>query len=353
MIESCVRQGPDYMSDEETEEIGRKISEEASPAEGFGPSRMIECAGCSRSNPPTRTDCIYCGAELELTAEQRDSLRPVLKKIGDLDRGFNIIVVYGSRIADPAAAAEAAAMLRLGAAELQQMLDSGSPVPAGRAGSEAEAHIVCEKLSVLGIEAEVVSDADLAHTTPPARLRGLDFGENSIVPHLFNSDGREAKPARVALIVTGAIFRKELESTEKKKRGGESQILESTEIGSDEFLIDLYPPEEAAGFRIRGEGFDFSCLGAEKKLLASENLSLLSEKLRAAFPEARFVDDYGKLRRTLGLVWPLTESSSSAGWQRKSFGGYAVQKVTRTDNVDQFTRYSRLRHRLMLREARS
>ncbi len=51
-------------------------------------------------------------------------------------------------------------------------------------------------------------------------------------------------------------------------------------------MIDIYSREDATGYRIFAKGFDFSCLEAEKEILAAKNLKKLAQKLYEVASEA-------------------------------------------------------------------
>jgi hypothetical protein len=316
-------------------------------SEAGGKPELIPCSACSRPNPLTRTSCIYCGAELDLNDEQRASLRPVIRKVESYEPGFSLIYVPGDGEATGSPAADVAGMLRLEEDAAVEVLGSTFPVPLARAATENEASVVRESLEGYGVEIVVVADDELVLNTPPARLRGLEFCAGEVRPVLFNPAEGDARAAAVELAVSGTIVKREVSSSEKKAKGGEHRILDSAEIGSDEKVLDIYLAGDTLGYRIRANGFDFSCLGAAKRLLAAENLPLLEEKLKEEFPGARFVDSYSRARKFLVHAWPPEEVSSSEGFERKNFGGYARLRTLSTDNEPQFNRYSRLQRILL------
>jgi hypothetical protein len=55
------------------------------------------------------------------------------------------------------------------------------------------------------------------------------------------------------------------------------------------------------------------------------------------------------VRHALAAVWPLEQQTESRGWHRKRPGQVSTESVTRSDNEQQFTRYSRLRRYLQER----
>jgi hypothetical protein len=113
-------------------------------------------------------------------------------------------------------------------------------------------------------------------------------------------------------------------------------------------VVDIYTGAQDGGWRIAARSFDFSCLGEQKKLLATENFVCLLQALRARVPEVAFDDSYLKLRKLLTAVWPMVQQTQGGGWRRARPGKYNVAEVTTVNNENQFTRYSRLRHYLKL-----
>lgn len=301
------------------------------------PGEMENCPKCGRRTPPDRLNCLYCGAVLELTEEQEMAARPVLRKIEVWEPGWNLVVTS----AGAGSTAEAADLLRLEPEDAEGLFKAASPVPVARTSSSEEADIVVKRLAALGIEAVAVADETLDPRNPPRRLRGLEFLDGAIRPVKFNDPQPDDPAFEPVMIVEGFVIRKRLESTEKRSRGSE-KLIDSAETGADETVIDIYGAFDAGGFRIRQEGFDFSCLADRKAFTASENIRLVLEELRDRFPDAAYCGSYRSLRRALGIVWPQTESTSSEGVERKSFRGYAKKKVAVIDNEEQFARFSRM-----------
>jgi NADH dehydrogenase/NADH:ubiquinone oxidoreductase subunit G len=165
---------------------------------------------------------------------------------------------------------------------------------------------------------------------------------------LFNNDEIvELSTGDLALIVSGAIFERKVEATEKRVKKGENKILQTSETASDEFLIDIYSRQDSTGYRILAKGFDFSCLEAEKEIVAAKNLKKLAKKLIEIASEVKFVEDYLQIRELLGNVWEVEERTDSQGLKRESFGKFHLENVTTINNLSQFTRYSRLQRQLL------
>lgn len=314
----------------------------------FNPEEMILCAKCARTNPPIRAKCFYCGARLEFSEAQGQLLKPNLRKLEIWEKGFNIIYLPDAQKYDEQKLTAAAEILKLDREVLQKIFTDLKPLPLSRVETETEAGILQKRLRDNLIESVVVGDEDLAFEKPPKRLRGIEIFDDKLVLILFNQDEVVAIPNEdLALVVSGAIYQKKIEAIEKRGKKGETKILQSSETASDEILIDVYTKENHNGFRIFGKGFDFSCLGNEKGILARENMKRLVQRLREIAPQVKIVDDYLALRESLGIVWEIELKTDSLGLTRESFGKFNMGNVTTASNLAQFTKYSRLQRHLL------
>jgi hypothetical protein len=314
----------------------------------FKPEEMIVCRKCKRKNPPTRLDCLYCGAELELSAAQSEFLKPNLRKLENWEKGFNLVYSPDSHGFGDAKISEIAKITKCEKEFLRKLFDAEKPLPLVRAESEKEAEIVQKRLRGFDVETSIISDESLDVEKPAQRLRRIEFHDDKIIFILFNQDEIvEIQPDDLILIVTGAIFERKVEATERRDKKGESKILQTSETASDEFLIDVYSRENTIGYRIFAKGFDFSCLESEKGILAAENLKKLAQKLREAAPGAKFSNDYLQVRESLGNVWQVEEKIDSQGLKREGFGKFNLGNITTINNMSQFTKYSRLQRQLL------
>ncbi|MGI8670149.1 MAG: hypothetical protein ACR2J3_09950 [Aridibacter sp.] len=313
-----------------------------SETESYQPEEMFICQKCQRKNPPTRLDCMYCGVELEFDENETQRLKPVLRKIEPHEKGFNLVYLANAESWNESHLSEVGKMTRLNRNDLQKLVETKKSLPLARAETEKEIEIVAKRLSEIGIKTRIFSDEDFEEEKLPRRLRGIEFSGDKIILILFNNDEIvEIKNEDINLIVVGAVFEKKLESTEKHKRKKENKLLETFEISSDDSLIDIYTKNDLIGYRISQKGFDFSCLGDEKKLLATENIKILASKLKDFAPNAEFDSNYIKVRESLSQVWDIEERKDSS-LQRKSLGSFNRQNITTTNNLLQFTKYSRL-----------
>lgn len=313
----------------------------------FAPEEMISCGKCARTNPPNRLKCFYCGAELEMTAEQAANIKPNLRKLENWEKGYNLIYAPNPNGENELVLTETAKILNLESEDLQKILQTKQILPLARVESEKEAQITASKLSERGFNISIVGDETLAADKLPTRLRSLEFDDDKIILIFFNSDEiAEIKREDLVLIVSGAIYERKTESIEKRKKG-ESKILDATETASDAGLIDLYSRANSNGYRVLANGFDFSCLETEKGILAVENLKRLAAKLREFAPNAKFVGDYFAVREVLGNVWEIEQRKDSLGLKRHSFGKFDFSNLATSNNMQQFTKYSRLQWQIL------
>ena len=314
----------------------------------FNAEEMIFCVKCARTNPPTRLKCFYCNAELEISEAQSGFLRPNLRKLEIWEKGFNLIFQNKNQDFDESKLTEIAKILKLEKENLQKILSEQKSLPMARGESEKEIEIIQKRLDGFGIETTILSDETLAAAIQPKRLRGIEFWNDKIIFVLFNQNEIvEISNEDLILIVSGAIFERRIEATEKRSKKGENKLLQTDETASDEFLIDIYSRQNIVGYRIFAKGFDFSSLESEKGILAVENMRKIVKKLREVATQAKFVDDYLQVRESLGGIWEVELKTDSQGLRRGGVGSFNLANVTIANNLLQFTKYSRLQRQLL------
>jgi hypothetical protein len=311
---------------------------------GFAPDALIACTKCGRPNAPSRAECLYCGAVLEgSTAEERLDIY----ELENWENGFNVVVVGSDSSDFRAAAAMLASIVSKDAEPFEAILNSETPLPVARIASDRHAGLLAEKLGSHGIKTKVISDEALSPNIPPVRLRALEFGMDELVLHPF-SGGPSTRLGsdEVALVISGLIYESKTQSIEKRKRKVTNSQVE-TNLSSDESVIDLYSNSDNIGWRVPTTGFDFSCLGSDKSLLASENMERLVARLSAFASKAKFVLDYANVRSMLEHSWPSESRKDGLGFKRSGFGRKDLSSVFTTSNALQLLKYSRLRRHLV------
>ncbi|HXD30092.1 MAG TPA: hypothetical protein VN643_03180 [Pyrinomonadaceae bacterium] len=319
-----------------------------SEPQGFSPDEMVRCEECLRANPPTRIVCLYCGVGLPASsaaAKPKPSLRPLEK----WEQGYNNILIKVSGELKDDSIEEAAGFLRLQSGDLRRLVNSLTPLPLARTSVSEEANLIRETLASLGLVTIIVPDEFLRlEATPPIRLRTVELLQNELVAHPTSGDPQSLSWKDIVLLVSGRLFAAQVEVKERKRRGAERQILNAMHTSTDEEVLDIYTLDQNGGWRILSSNFDFSCLGAGKKLIAGENFAALKKLIVERSSEAQLIDSYDGVRRSLELAWPSEQQTSSLGWRRERAGRYSTSEVAVTSNESQFTRYSRLCHVLKI-----
>ena len=267
------------------------------------------------------------------------------------DDGY-YLVPMPSPISDLAEAslAEAASLLRLKVHDLNRILGVGQPVPLSRVATSEEATLLSEKLRTLGIETVTVAHGDLHLEVAAKKIRALEVSADSL--NAIPTSGIDRVTVRwpeITLVVVGRLLLNRQE-TEERKRRGRTQLVDSRHLSSDESVLDLYSRRDEVNGRINANNFDFSCLGPVKAPTTFENFAALVGLLRQRATRAQFDESYNQARPALATVWPVEQQTRKGEWRRSGAGKFDVATVTTTDNEAQFTRYSRLRGYLKVRE---
>ncbi len=246
--------------------------------------------------------------------------------------------------------AEAASLLRLKPPELNRILAVGQPVPLSRVATAEEAAMIGEGLRRFGIETVTVAHGELHLGAAAKRIRAFELSDDSLNAIPVSSNDRvTARWDDVTLLVVGRLLLNR-EETEERKRRGRKQMVDSRQLSSDESVLDLYAKGDEINWRISANNFDFSCLGSAKAATTFENFAALISLLRERATMAQFDESYNLARPALATVWPVEPQTRKGEWRRSGAGKFDVATVTTTDNEAQFTRYSRLRRHLRLRE---
>jgi hypothetical protein len=316
----------------------------------FAPAQMVPCPECVRNNPPTRTNCLYCGAALPISETAADLQNPSLRPLEKWEHGYNNILIPS--IANAALdridydVASAAELLKLTPDEVRQIIWSHASLPICRTSSVEDADLVQRRLRALGLDNLIVADADLADETDITRVRAVAIDDNYL--SVYERPGNEPIQipwSELVLFVTGRVFVKRVDLTEKRGRN-ENQIVDASEFFKDELVVTFYRQNDDATYRLNTNSFDFSCLGPGKKLVVAENIATLVELFRSYAPNAEWDDAYNSLRKVLDIVWPAEQQNQSTGWRRDRPGRRVIGSTAEVSNDAQFVKYSRLRYQL-------
>ena len=330
------------------------FSDDAAPVpsepQGFAHDQMVRCDVCLRANPPVRANCLYCAAALPAGKRVSEQRAITLKPVDEAVSGYNCIFVPSSTSSTVADKLQAPAqLLKLSADELRRIIDSRLPLPLARTETREEAELVTRRLMELGLGSTVVSDTELGFSASIIQVRAVKFTDSGITLKQIGGDsGIEFPWSEMALIVSGRLITRRVESSEQKGKRGEKEITEAREFFADEPVMDIYLTPRPECFRIAANNFDFSSLPS-RGLVAAENFASLLNLIRTRAPAAQHDNSYLSLRQTLDAAWPSGQRTGSGGWRRERPGKYSIEAVTESSNVNQFTRYSRLRCFLLKR----
>lgn len=310
---------------------------------------MVRCEECLRANPPTRVNCLYCAAVLPLNESTITIQKPALRPLEKWEQGYNNILLPPAANLTEANLAEASDLLRLSREDLTRILSSTVPLPLARAATTDEALLVQRRLSSLGIDSRIVPDTEPgSDTTEVIKVRALDFADGGIYAYQTpEAPAIHLSWTDCVLFVVGRLIIKRVELKEQKGARAENRILAASEFVTDETVVDFYSRNQGSPFRITANSFDFSCLGANKGLLAAENISRLLLLFREHAPLAEYDESFNSVRKALESVWPSEQQNESSGWRRERPGKYSIGSVTELNNETQFLRYSRLRYHLL------
>ena len=311
---------------------------------GFPAEQMIRCEECLRVNPPTRVSCLYCVAPLPLTESSARLRKPVLRQPEKHQLGYNNILLPSECVS----VTEAATLVKLSEENVQQLLSQSVPMPVARTASREEAELVTLRLRDLGLKCVTVSDEDLGLSeTSVKRVRAMSFEDERVVIYHSGTEEAEFSWSDVILILTARLIETTIEIKERMTRKKENEIIDTNEFFRDEVVIDFYTTTHSFTWRVGATGFDFSCLGSEKALVANENINRLLKYLVAKAVNAQFDDSYQRVRNLLELAWSTQPETQSSGWRRERPGLRSIGVATTKSNETQFTRYSRLRRYLI------
>ena len=320
---------------------------EPSEPQGFSAEQMIRCEECLRANPPTRVSCLYCVAPLPMTEASARLRKPVLRPPEKHQLGYNNILLPQDQVATEDVIGDAATLLKLSVENVRELVSATVPMPVARTASREEAELVTERLRDLGLSCLTLSDEDLGSDSSVKRVRSMTFDDDRLAIYQAGAvEVTEAAWADVVLIVPGRLVESRLEIKERKSRKSENEIVDTSEFFKDEAVIDFYTAQHSSTWRVSAAGFDFSCLGREKALVASENIGKLQRFIVSKAVNAQFDDSYARVRNLLELVWSTQSETQSSGWRRDGPGKLSVGVASTRSNESQFTRYSRLRYLL-------
>ncbi|MER3427104.1 MAG: hypothetical protein C4334_03240 [Pyrinomonas sp.] len=303
-------------------------------------AELVQCESCGRRNAPTRTRCLYCGAALPAKDVVLTGGRIVARSLEEWERGFNVCALP-NRPPSAAQLPRLAEWLDVETDLLRDALAMQCALPLARVATEEQARSVQTMMREANLTTSIIADEEL-NGDAPLRLRRLAFLDERLAAWTVLDERITANWEELRLIVRGRIRTHRLEVEERGGRGAETrEIIEARDFTSDYLVIDLF------GFgprpwRVVAHGFDFSCLGERRSLLAEENSNALIEEIARRANRAVCDDLYEKARRWLDIVWPPAARTESAGVRRAGLGRIHTAMTTLVSNERQFARYGSL-----------
>lgn len=328
--------------DEKTASL-KHLGEVLPNVEGFGENEKIICPKCGRQIPPTRESCLYCGAVIEIPDDLQRFVRPAKQDLEDWEKGWSVCVAPFEDEISAENERFLTSALRLEPEILSNLLKSRTFLPLMRAADERNAQIAVERLRENGIESHIVADETLREDVLPKRARFISFDrENCFVSQILCDEEISFAWHDVHLIVVGQLFESEMQIVDLISKKQPKEEAEISEFSDFEDVLDIYTPQFPEGIRIAANHFDFSALGSRKKFTARENFQELLEVLRENAFKAVFNNSYKNCKKLISHVWLLSQKQDSKGLVRKNFGKFAQDKAIKTDNLQQFTKFSRM-----------
>ncbi len=321
-----------------TDEQLMTSSTESRQQRAFAANELVACKSCSRTNPPTRARCLYCGAALETAAEVATVASA--NKVHETESAdvFHVVVISAGGEGHEQTG-EIARIVNLAPAELNLLLNARC-APLFSTDSAQSAQDIADKLRAAGIESAAITDVHLKIGTSPKQIAALTIDDHALTATIRRNGERASVPwTELALIVAGRLYFTTAEI--EQKRGKSKHVLDERQLTTDEAVLDIYVRGDDCGWRISAGSFDFSCLGSRKGITAFENFASLVDMLRSRAGDAVFDDRYVKLRLALNKVWPVAPQAKTTE-RRRTATREINATSTLTDNELQFTRYSRM-----------
>src|SRR6185369_11519655 len=182
------------------------------------PEEMVTCNDCLRANPPTRGQCMYCGAPMNLIAASNDA-DTAASESSDQPSHYLVVQVDGAEPLDDAAMDQLSVKFHFKPEELRAALMHGAPIPLASASTAEAATRIISDLQSPGLERASFSAVKLHSDIVPVGIRALQFADGSVTA--ISRIGK--KPLRVGLsdlqlIVTGRLLVHRVEVDERRSR---------------------------------------------------------------------------------------------------------------------------------------
>ncbi len=312
-----------------------------------GMADLVSCPSCNRNNGVTRTACIYCGAELPVTAETIDRQVPITRPVEEWEHGFSVVLApVDADEPTPHQLARLCEIARMDEEMAKAVLAARVPLPVLRVATVAEAELSARLLDAAGLRSSVLADDDLGLDHQTRRVRELNLGPQMFQVRLLWADWERMARGSLVLAVEGRIVATKIEIVETARRGRKLDLTDTSQYFVESYVVDLYGPTLEQSYRVKADSFDFSCLGAPPSPRLEENVAAFGELLSTYLGPSRYDASYGRVAKLVEHAWPAASQVQSLGLSRRGdFKKYTRSSLT-TDGLGQFTRYSRMRYAL-------
>src|SRR5690348_7287925 len=212
----------------------------------FSLDQMIGCDSCTRTNPPTRTSCLYCGEPLQLNALTGEFAKINYQRPEPWEDGFSLVYAGTEKI-DQNSLSAAADLLNIEPQMLEQSMEVHVPLPLIYLRSLTDAGLLASRLSNIGFDCAIVGDDLLQARVLPTRVRSISISDDEFFFEDFNTSkmipvNREDR----VLLVSGLMVKTSTETSGKISKRSLSTTDESL-TSFDELVIDIYPPNDVYG----------------------------------------------------------------------------------------------------------
>ncbi len=303
---------------------------------------LIACPSCNRNNGVRRTTCIYCGFELPVTEDTVDLQVPTFKPVEEWESGVTVVLApFEGLEPTPHQVARLRDIARLEDDVAAAFFGARCSLPVARVSSQNEAELVRQLLSAAGLQSTLVADDPLALDVPPKRVREIRLTPSALEMSVIWSDWTSLPRESVALVVEGRVVSTTVELVEGARSRRKTEVANSSHTFSESRIVDIYGATVSECFRIRGDSFDFSCLGERPSFRLDDNIVALRSLLMQYLGENRYDTTFSSVAKLLEHAWPQRSLVRSFGLSpRGDFKKYTRSAVT-TDALAQFSRYSR------------
>jgi RNA polymerase subunit RPABC4/transcription elongation factor Spt4 len=325
------------VSDSEQSE-GGGVAAPVARLKTFPAGEMVTCERCARTNPPNRSQCLYCGSGLPgvtlaadpISVEQTEASAPRATLCLSADPLQNL---------RRDVLAELARLVGAKIEDLATAVAAGGVLPLAAATNSAEEEKLTAQIRDLGLELFTVVQEDARFR----KIRGLDLSSGVIRPLPPASEDFAYHWSGIVLIVIGRIVTTKIEIDEKRRRG-KSKPLDARQFSSDQLLMDLHF-KGGETWRVYAEDFDYSCLRDRKAVTGFENFGRLLDLINERAPSVEIDKSYAKKRALLASVWPLDEENrNTVSFMRER----KHRHTTISSNESQFNKYSRAAYLLKM-----